>query len=128
MEHGKEILDLELMDRINLHDSAAVCALRGFPRVLGTAFEHVATIFGRWRCEFSQHRNPRIDNDNGGAGRAGDGQQAATALLFGFDCSNDPDHFSSDGYAYYRSIRMGFGVSGYSVRRPKGPTLFILRS
>jgi len=34
----------------------------------------------------------------------------ATALLLGFDRSNDPDHLSSDGCAYNRSIRMGFGV------------------
>jgi hypothetical protein len=27
MEHGEEILDLELMDRIDLHDPTAVCAL-----------------------------------------------------------------------------------------------------
>ena len=32
------------------------------------------------------------------------------ALLLGFDRSNDPDHLSSDGCAYNRSIRMGFGV------------------
>ena len=36
--------------------------------------------------------------------------EAATALLLGFDSSNDPDHLSSDGCAYNRSIRMGFGV------------------
>jgi hypothetical protein len=74
------------------------------------AGEHVTTILSRCRCEFNQHRNPRSNNDNGGAGRAGHGQQAATALLFGFDSSNDPDHLSSDGCAYNRSIRMGFGV------------------
>ena len=75
-----------------------------------SGLRHVATILGRWRCEFDQHRYPRSNNDNGGAGRAGHGQQAATALLFGFDSGNDPDHLSSDGCAYNRSIRVGFGV------------------
>ena len=38
------------------------------------------------------------------------GKKQPTALLLGFDRSNDPDHLSSDGCAYNRSIRMGFGV------------------
>jgi hypothetical protein len=39
MEHGKEIFDLELMDRIDLHDLTAVCALRGLLRVLAGRFQ-----------------------------------------------------------------------------------------
>src|SRR5262249_12995287 len=52
----------------------------------------------------------RIGNDDGGAGCAGYGHEAAIALLLGFDSSDDPDHLSSDGCACDRSIRMGFGV------------------
>src|SRR6516225_10277050 len=46
MEHGEEILDLELMDRINLHDSTAVCALRGLPRILPAALSAVLPLLG----------------------------------------------------------------------------------
>jgi hypothetical protein len=38
MEHGEEILDLELMDRIDLHDPTAVCDLL---RILPAAFSTV---------------------------------------------------------------------------------------
>jgi hypothetical protein len=34
MEHGEVILDLELMDRIDLHDPTALCALRDLLRIL----------------------------------------------------------------------------------------------
>ena len=43
MEHGDEILDLELMDRIDLHDPTAVCALRGLLRVLAGHLISAAT-------------------------------------------------------------------------------------
>jgi len=46
MEHGKEILDLELRDRIDLHDLTAVCALRGLLRVLAGRFQRsITTLF-----------------------------------------------------------------------------------
>ena len=37
MEHGEEILDLELMDRIDLHDPTAMCALCDLLGVLPAA-------------------------------------------------------------------------------------------
>src|SRR5215469_3980357 len=46
MEHGEEILDLELVDRIDLHDLTAVCALRGLLRVLAGRFQcSINTLF-----------------------------------------------------------------------------------
>jgi hypothetical protein len=46
MEDGKEILDLELMDRINLHGPVAVCALRGLLRILSSPLQRsITTLF-----------------------------------------------------------------------------------
>jgi hypothetical protein len=47
MEHGKEILDLELMDRVNLHGLVAVCALRGLLRVLPSPCSAVLPLYSR---------------------------------------------------------------------------------
>jgi hypothetical protein len=59
--------------------------------------EHVAAILGRRRCEFTKHRNPRTNNNNGGAGRAGHEHEAAVLLSKHAQPRQSPDGQNADG-------------------------------